>query len=68
MRFLALGATCQTVVVTCPAPVAQHIPEPVFSALSCFSLFCMLAAGWSRITTKDGDSNVQHPDAADTGR
>lgn len=62
MRFLALGATVQGAVVTCPAQVSQHVPEAVWQALSCFSLFCMIAAGVSRVTTKDGDSHVRPAD------
>lgn len=63
MRFLALGAAVQTGVITCPPTIAQHIPEPVLQGLSCFSLFCMIAAGVSRVTTKDGDSDVRHTDS-----
>lgn len=59
MRFLALGATCQTVVVTCPATVAQHVPEWVWQGLSSFSVFCMIAAGFCRVTTKQETPNVQ---------
>lgn len=50
MRFLALGAACQTVVVTCPAQVAQHVPEWVWQWLSVFSVVCMLLAAAGRVT------------------
>lgn len=64
IRFIALGATCQTVVVTCPAQVAQHVPEWFWQGLSIFSVFCMIAAGVSRVTVKKDDPDVQsHTDA-----
>lgn len=56
MRCIALGAVTQTTVVTCPAQVAQHVPEWVWQGLSIFSLFCILAAGASRITTTEPPS------------
>ena len=59
MRFLALGSACQGVVITCPAQVAQHVPEWVWQTLSCFALACMLAAGVGRITTTE-PPNVDH--------
>ncbi len=58
IRFLATGGAIQTVVVTCPAGVAQHVPEWVWQTMSCFALFCMVAAGMGRVTTiepKDED-------------
>ena len=57
IRFLTLGGVIQTAVVTCPAQVAQHVPEWIWSALSCFALFCMIAAGVGRVTTSE-KSNV----------
>lgn len=53
MRLLALGGVTQTAVVSCPAAIAQHVPEWVWQALSCFSLFCIIAAGVGRITTTE---------------
>jgi len=50
MRFLALGMAAQGAVVTCPAQVAQHVPEVVWQALSCFALLCIFLAGAGRIT------------------
>lgn len=62
VRFLMLGGTCQTAVVTCPAAVAQHVPEWVWQGLSMFSLFCMMAAGYCRVTVPapklQGDDHV----------
>lgn len=58
MRFLALGATIQGVIVACPASVSAHVPEPVWQALSIFALFCMIAAGVSRVTTSTEKPNV----------
>lgn len=60
IRFLALGASCQTVVVTCPAQVAQHVPEWVWQGLSIFSLICMVAAAAGRVTTVE-KPNDQSP-------
>lgn len=53
MRFLALGAVTQTSVVTCPAAVAQHVPEWIWQGLSVFSLACMIAAAGGRVTTTE---------------
>lgn len=53
IRFLLLGGAVQTTVVTCPAAVAQHVPEWVWQCLSCFSLFCILAAAAGRVTTTE---------------
>lgn len=50
MRFLALGVTVQGTIIALPDKIAAHVPEPVLNALSVFSLFCMLAAGYSRVT------------------
>lgn len=62
VRFLTLGGVCQTAVVTCPAQVAQHVPEWVWSTLSSFSLFCIIAAGYCRVTVPapptDGPDHV----------
>lgn len=59
MRFLALGAVCQGTVITCPAQIAQHVPEWVWQGLSEFSVFCMFAAGVARITTPQEKPDVQ---------
>lgn len=53
MRFLALGAASQTTVIACPAPIAAHVPEWVWQALSVFSLFCIFAAAAGRVTTTE---------------
>lgn len=62
VRFLALGGTVQTAVVTCPAQVAQHVPEWIWQAMSTFSLFCIVAAGYYRVTVPapkpQGDDHV----------
>lgn len=59
MRFLALGATVQGAIVGADhIGLSQHVPEPVLQGLSCFSLFCMIAAGVSRVTTP-----VENPNA-----
>lgn len=58
MRFMVLGGVAQTAVVTTPAAVAQHVPEWVWQGMSCFSLFCIVAAGYCRVTVappKPGD-------------
>jgi hypothetical protein len=68
IRFLALGGVCQTVVVTCPAQVAQHVPEWAWQALSMFSVFCMIAAGVARVTTSQEKRDVQHSNTTDFGR
>lgn len=61
MRCLALGVAIQGTVVTCPAQVAQHIPEWVWQGLSIFSLACMLAAAVGRVTTMDKPNDpIQH--------
>lgn len=64
VRFLAAGAVVQTGVVTCPAPVAQHVPEWVWQVLSCFALACMLLAGFGRITTTETTHEPQPPPTA----
>ena len=61
VRFIALGATVQTSVVTCPAQVAQHVPEWVWQGLSVFSLVCMLAAAAGRVTTTEPKHDLQPP-------
>lgn len=61
LRFLAAGAAVQTVVVTCPAQVAQHVPEWLWQGLSMFSLGCMIAATLGRITTTEPPNGVQPP-------
>lgn len=62
VRFLTLGGVIQGAVITCPAQVAQHVPEPVWNAMSCFSLFCIVAAGYCRVTVPvpkpQGDDHV----------
>lgn len=63
VRFLALGVTVQTAIIALPDKIAAHVPEPVLNALSTFALFCMLAAGYSRVTVKKdapekGDDHV----------
>lgn len=58
MRFLALGGTIQTAVVTCPAAVAQHVPEWIWQAMSTFSLFCMVAAAYCRVTVKQEPDHI----------
>lgn len=59
IRFLALGGVCQTVVITCPVQVAAHVPEWVWQGLSSFSVFCMIAAGFCRVTTHQEKPDVQ---------
>lgn len=53
IRFLALGGAAQGTVIGCPAQVAQHIPEWVWTALSEFSLACIFLAAAGRITTTE---------------
>lgn len=54
MRFLALGAVAQsTVIASDRLGLSPHLPEWVLSGLSGFAVFCMFAAGVSRVTTKD---------------
>ncbi len=61
MRFMALGGVCQTVVVTCPAAVAQHVPEWAWQGLSILSVICMICAGISRVTVKDDHHEPSQP-------
>lgn len=68
IRFMALGAVCQTTVIACPPQIAQYIPPWIFQALSEFSLFCIFAAGVSRITVAKDQPDVQHTDPANLGR
>lgn len=53
MRLIALGAACQTAVITTPPQVAQHISEKVWQGLSYFSLACIVLAAAGRITTTE---------------
>lgn len=51
MRFLALGGVIQGAIITTPDAVKEHVPEWVMQGMSCFALFCVIAAGVGRITT-----------------
>ena len=62
VRFIALGGVCPLTVLTCPPMIAAHVPEFVWQALSCFSVFCTFAAGVARITTKE-TPDVRNTDA-----
>lgn len=62
MRLIALGAACQTAVITTPPQVAQHINEHVWQGLSYFSLACIVLAAAGRITTVE-KPDVQSPPA-----
>lgn len=61
MRCIALGAACQGAVVATPYQVAQYVPHWVWSSLSVFSLFCLIAAGVGRVTTTEPRNEPQPP-------
>lgn len=61
IRFLALGAACQTAVITTPPQIAAHIDEHVWQGLSYFSLACIVLAGAGRITTTEKPNEPRVP-------
>lgn len=62
MRFLALGGVVQAALLTTPDAVKDHVPEWVLQGMASFSLFCVVAAGVSRITiTADGERHDSDP-------
>lgn len=50
MRFLAVGGVMQAALVSTPDAVKEHVPEWALQAMAIFSLFCIVAAGISRVT------------------
>lgn len=63
MRFLALGGAVQGAVMTADRTgLSTHLPEWMLSTASGLAFVCLICAGVSRVTTKDGDSNVRPAD------
>lgn len=62
MRFLALGGVVQGALLTTPDAVKEHVPDWVLQGMASFSLFCIIAAGVSRITTQREQPSVQESD------
>ena len=59
MRFLALGGACELAVKTTPDKVAQYAPSWLMSSLSTVAIVCLVLAGVSRVTVKDGAPDVR---------
>lgn len=63
IRFLALGGSLQGAVVAADRTgLSAHLPAWMLSAASGGAFVCLICAGVSRVTVKDGDSNVRDSD------
>jgi hypothetical protein len=68
MRFLALGGSMQAAVLAADRTgLSVHLPAWMLSAASGGAFVCLIAAGVSRVTVKDGDSDVRNSDASNPG-
>lgn len=57
MRFIAAGATVQTVLLAFPAQLQGYLPDGVMKWASVFCLLCMILGAVGRVTTVEPKEN-----------
>lgn len=58
IRFLAVGGAIQAALLTTPDAVKEHVPDAILQGMATFSLFCIVAAGVSRVVTPTEKPNA----------